>query len=87
MRARFAAACAVLAAVGSFGGCGGDAAPSGETTAASTPTPLPAPATKVKGAAAKVKLMPSAGRGPAEAGQLILAGPGVPARLSIRQEV
>ena len=60
MRMRFVAACAVLAAVGSIGVYGGDAALSGEVTVASTPTPLPAPATKAKGASANVKLMPGA---------------------------
>jgi hypothetical protein len=63
MRVRSAAACAVLAAVGSFGGCAGDAAPSSELTVALAPTPPPAPATKAKGARARVKLMPSAPAG------------------------
>jgi hypothetical protein len=61
MRVRFAVACALLAAVGLFVGCTGDAAPSGEVPASTAP--LPPPATKVKGPGAKVKVMPSAPAG------------------------
>jgi hypothetical protein len=60
---RFAFGCALLAAVGCFVGCGGDAAPSGEATVALAPAPPPAPATRARGARAKVKLMPSAPAG------------------------
>ncbi len=63
MRVRCVAACALLAAVGSFGGCGGDPAPSAVATATSAPTPPPAPVTKARGPNAKVKLMPSAPAG------------------------